>query len=168
MIAVTKELKLWLVLILIFLLGVATGISLSLGLASHNVHTTGPQQIKSRMLTGLTHRLKLTPDQQAKIQPIMADAATQIQALRRDEAGRISQVIEKMNGQMAAILTPEQQAELQRMEKEMQNQREQMFPGHMRPRGDHDGPGGPPHGGEDGDMSSPPPPPGPASAPPNH
>jgi Spy/CpxP family protein refolding chaperone len=143
------KIKPWLVLTLIFVLGVATGISLTVGLGSPFMHAPGAQQMKNRMLMGLTHRLNLTPDQQAKIDPILTAAESQIQTIHRDEVGRISHIMEGVKTQILPILTPEQQMELQKMEKEMEKQRDRMFPGHMRPWR----------------QSAPPPPPG--GAPPN-
>lgn len=145
---IAQQLKLWLVLALIFLLGVATGVSLTIGMSPRFRHSPGAQQMKARMLMSLTRRLNLTPDQQTRIQPILADIAMQMQAVHREEVGRISQIMEKADSQMASILTPEQQTELQRMQKEMESERDRMAPGHMHPWG---GPGGP-HGGPGGMM----------------
>lgn len=134
MISLNLKLWSWLVLALIFLLGVATGVSLTIGLSPHFTHLPGARQMKEQMLKDLTHRLNLTPDQQAKVQPILADVATQMQTVHRDEVGRISQIMEKANSQIAAILTPEQQTELQTMQKEMESKRDWMAPGHMHSR----------------------------------
>ena len=62
---------------------------------------------------------------------------TQIQSLHRDEVERGSQIFKAANDQIAALLTPDQKVELQKMESE----REKMFSGHMRPwGGSRDGP----------------------------
>ncbi len=108
----------------------------------------------------LTHDLNLTADQQAKIQPILTDAETKIQALHREEVGHGAEIIKGADDQILPLLTPEQKDKLQKLESE----REKMFSGHMRPGGIHH------HDGPDG--SSPPPPPNtpsepaPANAPP--
>jgi Spy/CpxP family protein refolding chaperone len=137
------KLKPWLVLALIFVVGMATGGALTVVLAPHFRHAPGPQQVKGRWLMQLTRKLNLTSEQQAKIEPILTDADSQIQSMRQDQAERLSQIIVKTNRQIATILTPEQQTELQKMEKEMDQNRDKMFPGRMRPWGlSHDGPGG--------------------------
>jgi Spy/CpxP family protein refolding chaperone len=162
----SSKLKPWLALSVIFIAGILTGAALTVGLGSHFLHPPGEQQMKRHWMTHLTERLNLTADQQAKIQPILADAATKIQSLHRDEVERGSQIIKGIDDQISPILTPEQKVELQKMESE----REKMFSGHMRLR---EGPGGMHHrGGADDEKTPPPPdaptnaaPPGPASNP---
>jgi Spy/CpxP family protein refolding chaperone len=123
----SSPVKPWLVLGIIFIVGVVTGSALTIGLGSHFLHPPGEQQLKRHWMTHLTERLSLTADQQAKIQPIVADAATKIQSLHRDEVDRGSKIIKEANDQISALLNPEQKAELQKMETE----REKMFSGHM-------------------------------------
>jgi len=153
--------KPWLLLAVIFIVGIVTGWALTMGLAPHSNQPPGEQQMKTHWMMRLTNRLNLTADQQAKIEPIVTDAEDQIQSVHRDELGRTSQILEDANRQIAAILTPEQQVELKKMETE----REKQFSGHMRswaPRGGpgegpRGGPGGmPPRGGPDGERMPPP------------
>ena len=163
----SPKLKPWLLLAIIFVVGVVTGSALTMGWEAHFRHQPGPQQINRLWMAQLIQRLDLTADQQAKIKPILADAKTKIQSLHRDEVERGSQIMKAAHDQISAILTPEQQAKLQKMESE----RVKMFLEHMRPWGPpHEGPGGMhSHGGpDDGVMPPPPepptnpPPPGPA------
>ena len=151
----SSKLKSWLLLGVIFIVGVITGSALTIGLGSHFMHQPGEQQMKRHLMAHLVNRLNLTADQQVKIHPIVADAETKIQSLQRDEVERGSQIFKAANEQISALLTPEQKVELQKMESE----REKMFSGHMRPWGPpHDGPGGlRHHGGPDGDRMPPPP-----------
>ena len=148
-----QRLKPWLVLAVIFLAGIVTGSALTIAWSSHFFRPPGAAQMKSRWLAHLTERLKLSPDQQSKIEPILTEAGNQMQSLHHDEMDHITQIMEKTNSQIAAILTPDQQVELQKMEKEFQANREhdKMFPGHMKPKDStHDG---------SGDNGKPPPPP---------
>ena len=141
-----SKLKPWLLLAVIFVVGVITGSALTIGLASHFMHPSGGQQMKQHWMMMLTRQLNLTADQQAKIQPILTDADTKIQALHRDEVDRGSQIIKAANDQISAILTPEQQAQMKKMEAD----REKMFSGHGgRPWG----PGMRPHGGPGGKFN---------------
>jgi Spy/CpxP family protein refolding chaperone len=160
----SSKLKSWLLLAVIFIVGVVTGSALTIGLASHFLHPSFPHDMKKHWLAYLTHELNLTADQQAKIQPILADAETRIRALHRDEVVRGSQIIKAADDQISVVLTPGQKVELQRVESE----REKMFSGHMRPWG------APPPGGPDGmhrhdgpDDGMMPPPPLPPDAPTN-
>lgn len=135
-----SKFKPWLYLATIFVVGAVTGSALTIGLASHFMKPPGAQQMKQHWMMFLTKQLNLTPDQQAKIQPILTDAESKIQALHRDEMERGSQIIKTANDQIAAILTPDQKAQLAKLEAE----REKMFSGHMHPWG-HGGMH--PHGG---------------------
>src|ERR1039458_8657721 len=120
--------KPWLVLGVIFIVGVVTGSALTIGLGPHFRHPPRAGEMKKRWLMHLAEQLKLTADQQAKIEPILTDAESQIQSVHRDEVSRGSQIIKAANDQISALLTPEQKVELQKMESD----REKMFSGHMR------------------------------------
>jgi Spy/CpxP family protein refolding chaperone len=147
----SSKLKSWLLLAVIFIAGILTGVGLTIGLGPHFKHPPGPQQMKHLWMVSLVQRLNLTVDQQAKIEPILADATTRIQSLHRDEMERGAQIFKSAHDQIAALLTPQQEVELQKMESD----REKMFSGHMRPWGSpggmfhHNGP----------DENAPPPPP---------
>lgn len=144
----SSKVKSWLLLTVIFVVGIVTGAALTVGLASHFLHPgPGMQQMKELWMMHLNTQLNLTADQQAKIQPLLNEAGNQIQALHREEVGRSFQIIKTTDEKISAFLTPEQKVALQKMESE----REQMFIGRMRGwgPGPHGGPGGmpPPHGG---------------------
>ncbi len=149
----TSKLKPWLFITLIFVAGIMTGAALTIALSTHFFKPPGAQQMKSRWMMYLTRQLNLTADQQAKVDPILTDSENQMQAARKDNADRVSQIIQKANAQIAAILTPEQQDALEKMSKDMESRRDMMFPGHKHPWGC-------PHGGPDGQggPSGPPPP----------
>lgn len=142
----SSSLKPWLVLGIIFIAGILTGSALTIGLASHFRHSPGAQQVKRLWMAQLVRRLNLTADQQAKIEPILADANTQIQSLHRAEMEHGSQIFKTANDQISALLTPDQKVELQKIESE----RKKRFSDHMRPWGP------PPHGAPDDDGMPPP------------
>jgi protein CpxP len=153
----TANFKPWLVLAVIFVAGILTGASLTIALSPHLTHAPGPHDMRKSWMARLTERLNLTADQQAKIQPIVTDAETKIQALHREEVGRGSQIFKSAHDQISALLTPAQQVELQKME----NERKKMFSSHMHPgepphegAGDSHAPGGP--GDVDGTPGPPP------------
>jgi Spy/CpxP family protein refolding chaperone len=77
-------------------------------------------------LDQLTTRLKLTPEQQEKIKPILADRDTQMTAMRGDTSASQDDRRAKMmklrtdtNDKINAVLTPDQQAEFKKMNDEM-------------------------------------------------
>ena len=133
----TGTIKAWLLLGGIFVVGIITGSALTFGLGPRFMHQPEPQQIQRLWMAHLVQRLNLTPDQRAKIQPILADAQAKIQSLQREQVERGSQIFKAAHDQIAAILTPEQKVELQQMERE----REKMFFNRTR-LGGPQGPGG--------------------------
>ena len=157
----SSKLKSWLLLAVIFIVGILTGSALTISLGSHFRHPPGAQQMKRLWMAQLVLQLNLTVDQQAKIQPILADASTKLQSVHRDEVERGSQIIKAAHDQISALLTPKQKVELQKMESE----REKMFSGHMRPWGaPRDGPDDTHHHGRPNDGVMPPPPNAPTNA----
>jgi Spy/CpxP family protein refolding chaperone len=118
----------WLIMGLIFLVGIATGVLLMIGLGPRVVPPpAGAQEIGNRWMMHLTYRLQLTEDQQAKIRPIVANAGLQIQAAHREDLNRISGIMEATDKSIAAVLTPEQQEELKKVERD----RDMFFSGRM-------------------------------------
>ena len=78
-------------------------------------------------LEQLTEGLNLTPDQQAKVQPIMDQAKPQIAAIRREAMQKMKAVMASTASQIRPLLTPEQQKKLDDNQKTRQ--------GRMRARG---------------------------------
>jgi Spy/CpxP family protein refolding chaperone len=152
----SPKFKPWLLLGGIFVIGVVTGSALTIGLGPHFMHGSGERDMRKHWMAHLTAELNLTADQQAKIQPILADAEGKIQALRHEQVEHGYEIFKAADEQISALLTPDQKVELQKMEAE----REKMFAGHMHPPGsmfNHDGP----------DDRMPPPPPAPSGSPGN-
>jgi Spy/CpxP family protein refolding chaperone len=75
-----------------------------------------PQLIGSRMKERLRAELNLTPEQVAKISPIIDKAAVQLREIRRDTARRVHETIGEAHRQMAVNLTDEQRQKLQQTE----------------------------------------------------
>lgn len=65
----------------------------------------------------LTKSLDLTPDQQAKIQPIFDQARPQIAAIHQDAAAKTRTVMNNAFTQIRPLLTPEQQKKLDAQQK---------------------------------------------------
>lgn len=91
-------------------------------------------------------KLDLTADQQKKVDGIIADAKTQLQALRQQAKNgdksalkdQARQIITKAWSDIEAVLTPEQQAKLKELRKEerKEHQEEQGEKGDKGPHGD--------------------------------
>ena len=75
-----------------------------------------PQQIGARMKERLRAELKLTPEQLAKISPIVDKTALQLRDVRRETARRVHETIAKAHQEMAPNLTDEQRQKLHQIE----------------------------------------------------
>ena len=81
------------------------------------------------MLEHLTKQFNLTPEQQAKIKPILEQARPQVMAIRQDARQKIKAIRENARTQIHAVLTPEQQQKfdaLQKAREDMRKAREEM------------------------------------------
>jgi Spy/CpxP family protein refolding chaperone len=67
---------------------------------------------RGRGLEELTEGLNLTPDQQAKVQPLIDQARPQIAEIHREAMQKIKGVISSTASQIRPLLTPEQQKKL--------------------------------------------------------
>ncbi len=91
---------------------------------------------------GSRSRLGLTPEQSAKIDPVIQKAVSDIHAIRMEAAQRVNKVFEGAYAQVSAILTPEQRAKLEELQKERRAMMQSRWQeGHRR--GGFDRPGGP-------------------------
>src|SRR4051812_7820123 len=68
-------------------------------------------------LDNLSESLKLTPDQQAKVQPIVDQAKPQLVAIHKDAMQKAHAVIDNAMSQIRPILTPDQQKKADDMRK---------------------------------------------------
>ena len=87
-----------------------------------------PEQIGARMKERLRTELNLTPEQLAKISPIIDKTAVQLREIRRETAGRVHETIAETHRQMAANLTDEQRQKLQQIEERHHRWRHGRFP----------------------------------------
>ena len=71
----------------------------------------------------LTKTLDLTPDQQAKIQPIYDQAKPQIAAVRQEAMQKIKAIRENTQAQIRPILTPAQQQKFDTLKKAREDMR---------------------------------------------
>ncbi len=143
--------KPWLILAVIFIAGGFTGSALTMVFSGQLMHAGGPPaDMRQSWMLRLTRQLNLTPDQQTKIEPILRDTADKVQKIHGEEFGKVRDILKASDAQIAAILTPDQQAALKQMEAD----REKAFSRHQHQWGG--GPdGGRFHGG--GYPPSPPP-----------
>src|SRR5213594_2812588 len=103
--------------ILVFIAGGITGAFFG-GLHARHVFFEfhHPELIGIRMKEELRKELNLTPEQVAKISPIIDKTAAQLKQIRRDTARRVHETIAEAHRQMAVNLTDEQRQKLQQIE----------------------------------------------------
>jgi len=103
--------------LLVFVAGGISGAFLGGLYAQHHfVEFHRPELIGARMKERLRTELNLTPEQVAKISPIIDKTADQLREIRRDTARRVHETIAEAHRQMAANLTDEQRQKLQQIE----------------------------------------------------
>ncbi len=103
--------------ILVFLAGAMTGVFFAAMHARHIfIGSHQPDLVASRMKDRLRAELKLTPEQEAKISPIVDKMAAQLEQIRIETGRRVHQTFMDAHRDMAANVTEEQRKKLQQME----------------------------------------------------
>jgi Spy/CpxP family protein refolding chaperone len=103
--------------LLVFLAGGLTGAFVGASHARHfffKFHHRG--DISERMRERLRRELDLTPEQVAKISPILDRAAAQLQQMRSDTGQRVHEILSETHRQMTPNLTDEQREQLKQIE----------------------------------------------------
>ena len=111
--------KLAFALLLVFVAGVTTGGLLSTLHARR--HFLGPPhsgEMGDRMREHLRRALDLTPEQAAKIAPIVDATSAKLEAIRVETAQRVRNAMEESERQISPELSPEQQKKLHQMKLE--------------------------------------------------
>lgn len=72
-----------------------------------------PQALNPQLMRSFARKLDLTDDQRAKIQPILHRAVAQLTRERREVQLTSALLIEKMQDEIAEVLTPEQRAKFE-------------------------------------------------------
>lgn len=126
--------------LLVFLAGGVTGAFVAAKTTRHHLFATSHHGFAAqRMRDRYQAELGLTPEQLAKISPVIDKAAAQLESIRKDTGRRVRETFLNAHRQIAADLTAEQRARLEEM-----RERHQKFRRHHR---------------RDGRMRPPPPPP---------
>lgn len=76
--------------------------------------------ITPQILQQFTRRLGLTPEQLERVRPVIARAGDDLQRMRQENFADTVRVSERMYEDVAAVLTPEQRTELEKMRVQMQ------------------------------------------------
>ncbi len=108
---------------------IALTVSSALALGALAVYAQGPEHGHGHGACGMGHgkwanplehltkELDLTPDQQAKVAPIVDQAKPQIQAIHQEAMQKVRGVMEGCGAQIRPLLTPQQQAKFDAIKK---------------------------------------------------
>ena len=108
--------KLAFAFLLVFIAGLTTGGLLStLHVRRHFLGPPHSGAVGDRMREHLRRALDLTPEQAAKIAPIVDATSGKLEAIRVETAQRVRNAMEESERQIAPELTPEQQEKLHKM-----------------------------------------------------
>ncbi len=103
--------------LLVFVAGGITGAFVGGAYARyHFFEVHHPERIGARMKERLRAELNLTPEQLARISPIIDKTTAQLRDIRRETGRRVHEIIADAHHQMAATLTDEQRQKLQQIE----------------------------------------------------
>ncbi|HEX4696798.1 MAG TPA: hypothetical protein VH254_03920 [Candidatus Udaeobacter sp.] len=103
--------------ILVFVAGGISGAFIGGSYARHHFFALHhPGRIGPRMKERLRADLNLTPEQVAKVSPIIDNTAVQLRQIRRETRGRVHEVLNDSHRQIAVNLTDEQRQKLRQIE----------------------------------------------------
>jgi len=159
----TKPWQILLVLVVIFAAGGVSGGLVAYHIARHGaVRLPPPPDVwVARDIQRFGERLALTPAQEEKLKPIVRSNVEELTKLRRQSMRATHDILENLENQIMAELTPEQKASFQEFvqkRREAWRKMQEMRGTPAHPGREH--PPGPPPGG----GTPPPPPPQPAPA----
>ena len=80
-------------------------------------HGPGPKHHMENPLEHLSESLNLTPEQKAKVQPIIDQAKPQIAAIHQEAMEKMRTIMESTGAQIRPLLTPAQQEKYDAMKK---------------------------------------------------
>ncbi len=115
-----KAFKLSLLLALVFLAGVAAGVVGTRMAVRHWVNTAiqRPQNFQLLLERNLRGRLRLNARQRVEVHRILTDTRVQLRDLRQVYRPQVVAVLTNTEAQISALLTPEQEARFEQMQRE--------------------------------------------------
>ena len=90
---------------------------------SANATTRNPEEVRKRYLEDLKSRLKLTDDQVAKVNSVMDDTRMRFRATRATIEPEMRKIREDQQREIGELLSPDQQAEWQKISEERERNR---------------------------------------------
>lgn len=87
--------------------------------------TKNPEEFRKKVIAEYQSRLKLTPDQVAKLNAIMDETRARVEETRQKMKPAYQKIHEEQSEKVRALLSPEQQAEYDQMRKEREQRGKQ-------------------------------------------
>ena len=81
-------------------------------------HRNTPEAWNQKAMRSLHQRLKLSPEQDLKMQHILDGGVEEMKTIRLDTIARTDAVVERMLGDLEKEITPEQRAEFEKLRKQ--------------------------------------------------
>lgn len=115
-----KTFKPWLLLVLVFLAGAATGVFATRLAVRHFVRAAilQPDRIRVRIERDLVWQLRLDRAQRVQTGRILTDAHQHLRALRQEFGPQYTAIVSNAQREITAILTPEQRKKFERYQEE--------------------------------------------------
>lgn len=107
--------------LLVFIAGGVTGAFFTANLTQH--YFSGPPQhgwIARQMRERMRMQLRLTPEQMAKVGPIIDKSAAQLEQIRAESGRRVHETFAEAHREIAANITDEQRQRLEQMRRRHQ------------------------------------------------
>ena len=114
----SRALRITLYALLIFLAGGLTGALVAPHFGRTFMRPPDSKQMSQHMMDRLQSGLNLTPDQAAKIKPLVEKTGADMETVRRETSKRVHDRIVETNAQISLLLTPEQKEQFIKMEAE--------------------------------------------------
>ena len=117
---IMKAFKLSLLVALVFLAGVAAGVVGTRIAIRHWVNTAiqRPENFQMLLERNLRWQLRLDARQRVEVHRILTDTRVQLRDLRKEYRPQVVAVLTNTEAQISAVLTPEQEAQFERMQQE--------------------------------------------------
>ncbi len=111
-----KNYKVWLLLGLVFLAGIATGTFATRAVVRRVVQSAliHPERAQYRIERDLQRKLRLNASQAAEVAQILAASREELQGLRRDVQPRIRGIFQNARQRISKVLTDDQQARFEK------------------------------------------------------
>lgn len=103
-------------ILMVFFAGLGTGLFAGAWHARHVIVLGHSAQLAGRMREHFRRELRLTPEQFAKIGPIIDRMAQRLQTIRTDTGRHVAGTMTQARDEMIPLLTAEQRVRLQKME----------------------------------------------------